>query len=229
MLRSTGVRLSAPAVVAGDRRRRPSNADVEVPAERATSDRADPATADGCPRGSGYPDSAGRLLLDGHRGRVPVATSQPKVARRALTTLAMPRPMPAAAAHTRASGHENRALVGVEHRVGGLVLADSPERRPDQLRGDEAAHHAGDHGLQLPQPLPADHLGHPSHGHVESALGHGRRCYGLSSLSVSRSKVCASSERTSYCTWEPPAIFSSMRLVILSVEAWSASTKTTAP
>ena len=41
-----------------------------------------------------------------------MAASQLMAAIRALTTLAMPRPMPAAAAHSRASGHENPALVG---------------------------------------------------------------------------------------------------------------------
>jgi hypothetical protein len=45
-------------------------------------------------------------------GSVPVAASQPKAAIQALTTLAMPSPMPAAAAYSRASGHENRGLVG---------------------------------------------------------------------------------------------------------------------
>ena len=45
-------------------------------------------------------------------GTVPVAASQPKAAMRALNTFAMPRPMPAATAHSRASGHENRVLVG---------------------------------------------------------------------------------------------------------------------
>ena len=41
-----------------------------------------------------------------------MAASQPKVATQALTTLAIPSPMPAAAAHSRALGQENRGLVG---------------------------------------------------------------------------------------------------------------------
>src|SRR4051795_5676717 len=41
-------------------------------------------------------------------GGVWVATFQPMAVRRALTTFATPRPMPAVAAHSRASGHENR-------------------------------------------------------------------------------------------------------------------------
>ena len=55
-------------------------------------------------------------------GRVPVAASQPIAARRALITLAMPRPMPAAAAHSRASGHENRGLVGSNGVAGAVSL-----------------------------------------------------------------------------------------------------------
>jgi hypothetical protein len=55
-------------------------------------------------------------------GSVPVATSQPMAATWALITLAMPRPTPGAAAHTTASGHENRALVGSNTASGDLSL-----------------------------------------------------------------------------------------------------------
>ncbi len=53
---------------------------------------------------------------------MPVATSQPKAARRALTILAMPSPMPAAAAHSTASGHENCGLVGSNGVAGAVSL-----------------------------------------------------------------------------------------------------------
>ena len=51
-----------------------------------------------------------------------MAASQPMAARRALITLAMPRPMPAAAAHSRASGHENWGLEGSNGVTGAVSL-----------------------------------------------------------------------------------------------------------
>ena len=41
---------------------------------------------------------------------MPVAASQPKAARRPLSTFATPSAIPPVAAHTRTSGHENRLL-----------------------------------------------------------------------------------------------------------------------
>jgi hypothetical protein len=55
-------------------------------------------------------------------GSVPVAVSQPMAAMRALTILARPSPMPAAAAQSRASGHENRGLVGSKRVAGAVFL-----------------------------------------------------------------------------------------------------------
>jgi hypothetical protein len=119
-------------------------------------------------------------------GSVPVATSQPMAATWALITLAMPRPTPGAAAHTTASGHLEPSTGGVKHRVGRLVLADSPVRRPNELRGDGRAHHADDHRFKLPHPPFADQLGHTSHIHAGKADSGGQSAPGgVGSRSVS--------------------------------------------
>jgi hypothetical protein len=68
------------------------------------------------------PNSVDRWLIDHSRGSVPVAVSQPMAAMRALTILARPSPMPAAAAQSRASGHENRGLVGSKRVAGAVFL-----------------------------------------------------------------------------------------------------------
>src|SRR3954447_25225011 len=51
-----------------------------------------------------------------------MAARQPIAARRVLTILVMPRPMPAAAAQSTASGHEKRASVGSNGVVGSVSL-----------------------------------------------------------------------------------------------------------
>ena len=71
-----------------------------------------------------------------------MAASQPKVATQALTTLAIPSPMQAAAAHSRASGQENRGAGGVEWRSRGRVLADGLMRGPNVLPGEQTAQQA---------------------------------------------------------------------------------------
>ena len=61
-----------------------------------------------------------------------MAASQPMVATWALVTLAIPRPIPAAAAHRTTSGHEKRELVGSNTECGRL-LADGPIQGSDEL------------------------------------------------------------------------------------------------
>ena len=73
---------------------------------------------------------------DGAGGGLPAQGSM-----RALNTLAMPRPMPAAAAHSRASGHENRVLVGSTAK-GSCVLADDLVSGPHELPGEQPAQQA---------------------------------------------------------------------------------------
>jgi hypothetical protein len=51
-----------------------------------------------------------------------VTAFQPAAARRALIILAIARPMPAAVAHRRASGHENPAFVGSNGVTGAVSL-----------------------------------------------------------------------------------------------------------
>ena len=65
-------------------------------------------------------------------------------AMRALTTLVMPSPTPAAAAHSRASGHENRGSGGVEGRQREpCSLRRARYDGPDELPGKQPTQQAG--------------------------------------------------------------------------------------
>ena len=68
-------------------------------------------------------------------GRVPVAAFQPTTARRLLTILATMRPIPPAAAHASALGHEKRAAVGSNAEVGSS-LRIAWYRAPDERLGE---------------------------------------------------------------------------------------------